>query len=174
MTQSITVNVTPTMPGFGTLKEIYAPGEEGGYANAWKFVLDDNQVFGLPASWRFNAYEREADGKLVPIWPITTDADGNEHCEITIGMKVKFTRYWAFTSDGEPLWSTDANGDVRTDENGRPYHLTYTDFRCAEGDFEQAALDHARQLIADSRKRFDAWQERQSQGEDDVPPWLMP
>ena len=144
-----------------TLVNVIEPGQtipktRGRKSKCFRFVVTDQSgresTRCVPPSWQLCHEFVNAAGEVMPMWPNVQTEDG-EVCSLFVGEKVMFIQSWRFDRDGNPVWSRDAEGNLRyrtnqdgspmLDQNGTPvpYIELLTEIRCAEDDYIQASRE---------------------------------
>ena len=146
-----------------TLIDVIEPGQtvprtHGRKSKCYRFTVVDSMgresVRCVPPSWQLCHEFVTSTGEIISMWPNVVDPEtGEEVCSLFQGEQVIFIQSWRFDRNGDPIWSRDAEGNLRyrtnpdgsplTDDAGNrvPYIELLTEIRCAEPDYIQASRE---------------------------------
>ena len=152
------------------------PGAHGRKSKCFRFVVADSAgretTRCVPPSWQLCHEFVRSDGTVVPMWPNVEDENGNQVCSLFVGERVMFVQSWRFDRDGNPVWSRDAEGNLRyrtnpdgsplLDANGTPipYIELLTEIRCAEDDYIQASREFRQYRRDQAQEKWNAYCQR--------------
>lgn len=164
-----------------TLVDVIQPGQtipktHGRKSKCFRFVVQDasgrETTRCVPPSWQLCHEFVRSDGTVVPMWPNVEDDEGNEVCSLFVGERVMFIQSWRFTREGDPIWSRDAEGNLRIrtnsdgspmlDDNGTPvpYIELLTEIRCAEDDYIQGSREFRQYRREQAQEKWNAYCQR--------------